>query len=88
MAKKIAPDVLDALSLARGSWGLSNEAQERAVSQARALLAVARAAERVILIEQGSAGATMLRDPLSFNPEDVRLARALRRLDAVSRRTP
>lgn len=50
----------------------------------RALLAVARAAERALLIEQGAAGAAMDRDPLAFNPEDVRTWRAIRRLRRLS----
>jgi hypothetical protein len=57
-----------------------------AVRELRALLAVARAAQSAIDVEERLAGMSILADPESFTDADVRTARALSRLRGAARK--
>jgi hypothetical protein len=58
--------------------------REDARAELRALLAVVRAAEATIRMEEKLGGATILSDPSAFHPRDVTTARALARLRRAS----
>ena len=59
---------------------LMNDRRGVATRQFRALLAVVRAAQAAIDVEERLAGVSILADPESFTDADVRMARALSRL--------
>ena len=80
---RIAPDLREFVEdwLDVDGNDLSKPNRYRAVTgDLNALLAVARAAQSAIDVEERLAGASILADPSSFTDADVRMARALSRL--------
>ena len=86
---RIAPDLREFVEdwLDVDGNDLSKPNRYRAVTgDLNALLAVARAAQSAIDVEERLAGVSILADPSSFTDADVRTARALSRLRGAARK--
>ena len=83
MSKPIAPTLRNRIRLDySGPYLFAGDREEHEELQRewRLVLAVVRAAQSAIDVEERLAGASILADPSSFTDADVRMARALSRL--------